>query len=308
MIRSSFPGYTIYVIILVMVLFSCKSGDEQDDLPDDEYKGTIHVSADESFKPVIDEQVLIYESQHPGTKILVDYKPEAECLKDLAVDTVRMIIATRIASKEERLFIADTFKTELRNQIVALDAIAVVVHPSARDSLFTMQEIREILTGKFKENLIPVFDGTKATSTVRFVIDSVLRGDSLTPNAMAARSSEGVIDYVSQNPGTIGFIGISWIGNPEDSSQMSFMKKVRIASLESRDLPGKYVKAFQSNIYTRRYPMVRGLIYILKERYKGLGTAFANFMSGEIGQTIFRRAYLVPTKRKFVIRQLSLEK
>ncbi len=295
-------------IVCLLLLASCKSYDEQqDELPDNKYRGTIHVSADESFKPIIDQQVLVYESQHPDTRILVDYKPEAECLKDLPVDTVKMVIATRKASEDEKEFIADTLKKQLRSMTLALDAIAVIVHPSSPDSLFTMQDIREILTGKFKKSLIPVFDGVKATSTVRFIIDSVLRGDSLTPAAMAARSSEGVIDYVSKNPGVIGLIGISWIGNPEDTAQMSFLKKVRIASLESTDQPGKFVKAYQANIYLRRYPMVRDLVYILKENYKGLGTAFANFMSGETGQLIFRRAYLIPAQKNFGIRPAKLK-
>lgn len=286
----------------------CKSYDEQaDELPDNRYKGTIHISADESFKPIIDEHVKIYESQHTGTKILVDYKPEAECLRDLPVDSVRMVIATRSANQDEKEFIADTLKKNLKSMTLAQDAIAVIVHPSSPDSLFTLQDIREILSGKFKKNLIPVFDGVKATSTVRFIIDSVLRGDSLTPKAMAARSSKGVIDYVSEHPDVIGFIGISWIGNREDTSQMSFLKKVRIAWLESTDKPGKFVKPYQANIYLKRYPMVRDLVYILKENYKGLGTAFANFMSGETGQLIFRRAYLVPAKKNFGIRPVKLK-
>ena len=90
--------------IIIVVLFSvlalglnqCQSYDEQEDkLTDTPGRGTINVSADESFKPIIDEQVKVYESNNPGTKILVTYKPEAECLKDLLVDSVRMIIATR---------------------------------------------------------------------------------------------------------------------------------------------------------------------------------------------------------------------
>src|SRR5205823_6274235 len=97
--------------------------------------------------------------------------------------------------------------------------------------------------GRFKRNLIPVFDGVKATSTVRFVIDSVLRGDSLTKNAMAARSSKGVIDYVSQNKDVIGFIGVSWIGNPEDTAQRAALNKVKMAWLESTREPGSFVKA-----------------------------------------------------------------
>ncbi len=191
---------------------------------------------------------------------------------------------------------------------VAFDAITVIVNPDAEDSLFTMEEIRAILKGSFSKNLIPVFDGVKATSTVRFIIDSVLRGDSLTPKAMAARSSEGVIDLVSQNKDVIGFIGVSWIGNPEDTAQVRALTKVRMASIESKYDSGVYVKASQLNISLMRYPMVRDLVYILKENYKGLGTAFADFMSGEIGQMIFRRAYLVPAKKDFTIRPVKVRK
>ncbi len=303
--------FKIGVLLYQLVFLSaagCKSYDAQrDDLPDHRYKGTIRVSADESFKPIIDEQVKVYESLHRGTKIIVDYKPEADCLRDLVNDSVRMVIATRAASREEADFIADSLKKQLRSMTLALDAIAVIVHPSSPDTLFTMDEMKQILTGKFKKNLIPVFDGVKATSTVRFIIDSVLRGDTLTPAAMAARSSEGVIDYVARHSGVIGFIGISWIGNPEDTAQLSFLKKVKIALLESTDKPGAYIRAYQANIYLKRYPMVRDLTYILKENYRGLVTAFANFMSGETGQLIFRRAYLVPAKKNFGIRPVKLK-
>jgi phosphate transport system substrate-binding protein len=298
----------LFIFLAAIIFFTgCKSFEEQkNELPDHENKGTIYVSADESFKPVIDEMVQVYESQHVNAKIIVDYKPEAECLKDLLVDSVRMVIATRWYHDDEKAFIADTFKTALRAMTLARDGIAIIVHPDAEDSLFTMEEIRDILTGRFKKNLIPVFDGVKATSTVRFIIDSVLRGDSLTPRAVAARTSEGVIEHVSRNKDVIGFIGVSWIGNPEDTSQLSFLKKVRVGAIESTDMPDSYVKAYQANIYIKRYPMVRDLNYILKENYKGLGHAFASFMSGEIGQLIFKRAYLAPAQKRFGIRPVRL--
>jgi phosphate transport system substrate-binding protein len=141
---------------------------------------------------------------------------------------------------------------------------------------------------------------------VRYILDSVLRGDSLSSATVAARSSEGVIDYVSRTPQAVGFIGVSWIGNPEDSSQLSFLKKIKVAALESNDIPGAFVKAYQANIYIKRYPLVRDLVYIVKENHKGLGTGFANFMSGEIGQLIFKRAYLAPAQKNFGIRPVRL--
>ena len=295
------------IFFSLFLLAGCKSyKEQQEELPDTMYRGIINVSADESFKPVIDEMMQVYESNYPGTRINVQYKPEAECLKDMFTDSIRMIIATRRFNEDERSLMIDSMKVSPKTMIVARDGIAVIVNPKSPDSLFRMNDIREILTGKFKKKLIPVFDGLKATSTVRFIIDSILRGDTLTPNALAARSSEGVLDYVSKNPNAVGFIGVSWIGNPEDTSQLSFLRKVRVASLESRDIPDAFVKAYQANIYTHRYPVVRDLVYILKENYKGLGTGFANFMSGEIGQLIFRRAYLAPMQKKFGIRPVRL--
>ncbi|MEI9946180.1 MAG: substrate-binding domain-containing protein [Chitinophagaceae bacterium] len=184
----------------------CKAKEKKNEATDTKDSGTINVSADESFKPIIDAQVQVYESNHPGTKINVTYKPEAECLKDLGTDSVRMIIATRPYSEDERTFVVDSLDVAPEYMTIARDAIAVIVNPSSTDTLFTMNQLKEVLTGRFKKNLIPVFDGVNATSTVRFIVDSILNGGALTSKAMAARTSEGVIDYVATHNGVIGFI------------------------------------------------------------------------------------------------------
>jgi phosphate transport system substrate-binding protein len=286
---------------------SCTSFDEEKNQRTDTWdRGTINISADESFKPIVDAQVEVYESNQPGTKIIVHYKPEAECLKDLSNDSIRMVIVTRGFTKSEENFMVDSLKVAPRQMVVARDAIAVIVNPLSPDSLFTMSELRAILTGRFNKTLIPVFDGVKATSTVRYIVDSILKNDSLTPKSMAARTSEGVIDFVARTPGAIGFIGVNWIGNKEDTSQLQFLKKVKIARLESTDKPGGYVLPYQVNIYERRYPMVRDLVYILKENHKGLGTGFTDFLAGEQGQLVFKRAYLVPAQRNFILRTARL--
>jgi len=303
-------GYTGILILLFCILFwqsGCQSYKEQEKkMRDTPGRGKIYVSADETFKPIIDELVQVYEANHPGTHIIVQYKPEAECLKDIAVDSIRMIIATRGLSESEKNFIVDSFNISPISMVVAKDAVAVIVNPQSEDSLYTMEELKQILTGKFRKDLIPVFDGVQATSTVRFIVDSVLKNESLAPGAVAARTSERVIDYVAKNPNTIGFIGVSWIGNKDDEQQISFLKKVRMAQLESTDMPRKYILPVQINIYLRRYPMVRDLVYILKENFTGLGKGFADFMGGDIGQLIFKRAYLMPAQKNFIIRPIRV--
>ena len=293
---------------LLLAFFSIGScGEkEREEAPDNFYKGTIHISCDESFKPVMDAQVDVYQNSFPDAKIIVHYKPEADCLRDMAVDSIRMIIATRGFSEMERAFMLDSLKVQPTSSIIAKDAIAVIVNPNNPDSFFTMNRIRDLVSGKLKENLIPVFDGTRATSTVRFMLDSVLRVSTLGQNVVAAQSSQGVVDYVANTPNAVGFLGVSWVGNQEDTLQKSFLKKVRIARLESTDSVGGFVQPVQYLIYTRTYPMIRDLVYVLKEKHIGLGTAFANFLKSSRGQLVFRRAYLQPVIYRFYIREAEL--
>lgn len=294
-----------FLATVILLFNSCNSSDE---VIDEESldKGTIHISADESFKPVIDSQVQVFESSYPEAKIVVHYKPEAECLKDFAVDSIRMVIATRGYSENEKNFLEDSLQVSPSKLVVAYDAIAVIVHPESQDTLFTMAEIKDLLQGRSSKKLLPVFDGVNATSTVRFVIDSVLKGESLATNVSAAKSSEEVIDYVSKTKNAVGFIGVSWVGNKEDSTQLSYLEKIRVAQIESTTESGVYVSPAQYNIYYRRYPMVRDLVYVLKEKNRGVAHGFAYFLSGQRGQLIFKRAYLTPAQMALNIRNASL--
>ena len=150
-------------------------------------------------------------------------------------------------------------------------------------------------------------DGVSATSTVRFVIDSILRGHALGKNVVAAKSSEAVINYVAANENAIGFIGVSWVGDQDDVQELKFLQKVKIAAIQCTSCMGEtYVQPYQANIALQRYPMVRGLYYILNENFSGVGNNFVNFLQFERGQLIFRRAYLVPARMSFEIRDTKI--
>jgi phosphate transport system substrate-binding protein len=63
--------------------------------------GTINISVDESFRPVIDSEIKVFESSFPNAKIIPHYKAEAQCLRDLATDSTRMVIVTRGLTVDE---------------------------------------------------------------------------------------------------------------------------------------------------------------------------------------------------------------
>jgi phosphate transport system substrate-binding protein len=300
-------NWILVIAAFAVILFSgCSGGNVRTDL-DTTNSGTIHISVDESFKPVIDSQIQVFEALYPKAKIIADYKPEAECFKDLMKDSTRMIIVTRGLTDEEEKFYKDSFSFYPAYDKVALDAVAVIVNNNDPDSLFSMDQIRGILGGTTGDKQLAVFDGLKETSTVRYAVDSILKGKPFDPKKVfAEKNSLGVINYVADHKNVLGFVGVSWIGNKEDTAQMSFLKKVRIAAIECTCPEQTYIKPYQANIAKKRYPMVRGLYYILKENYNGLGGGFANFLTYERGQLIFSRSYLWPAKMNFTIRSATL--
>ncbi|MDQ6757021.1 MAG: substrate-binding domain-containing protein [Bacteroidota bacterium] len=305
--KKIFTSGDLFICIFIFFYCSSCTGSHVRTDIDTANSGLIHISVDESFKPVIDSEIQVFEALYPKAKIIADYKPEAECFKDLIKDSTRMIIVTRGLTDEEAKFYKDSIKYEPSWDKIANDAIALVVNNKSADTALTLQKIRGILNGTTGDKEIAVFDGLSGTSTARYVIDSILRGKPFDPKKVfAAKSSQEVINYVSSNNNVIGFVGVSWIGNKEDTSQLSFLKKVKIVAIECSCPEKTFVKPYQYNIMAKRYPLVRGLYYILKENYDGLGSGFSNFLIYEKGQLIFKRAYLGPTKMNFSVRTATM--
>jgi phosphate transport system substrate-binding protein len=300
--------YTCWLFTGGMMFFvSCSTSGKKEDLRDTPVKGSIQISVDESFKPVIEEQLRVHHASFPNTTIQVKYVPEAACFRDLQSDSTRMIIVARGLDEKETEYYESRLSFRPQFGILAYDAVTVIVNKASTDSVFTIAQLRDILSGK--KNITAVMDGKNATSTVRFLQDSVLRGASLGSNVVAAESSEKVIETVSNNPGMIGFVGLSWVGDNYDPKQLAYQKKIRTALIECVKCEEKdlFAKPSQASLTYGEYPLARPLYYILKESSGGLGSGFMNFMSLERGQLIFRRSFLVPAKMGFNIRTSKIK-
>lgn len=294
--------------MVVLFFVSCDSKGSKNAIQDNTEEGTIRISVDESFKPVIEEQLKVHQSSFPKAHIIASYKSEADCFRDLQNDSTRMIIVARGLNEKEAEFYKSNLSYKPQYAELAYDAVALIVNNNASDSIFTFEAVKDILSGKHK--ITAVMDGKSATSTVRYLKDSVLKGGDFGSNVVAANSSQEVINIVTSRTDVIGFVGMSWIGDLYDPQQQSYLKKIRLARVECTACleKGVFAKPSQSTITYGQYPLARPLFYVLKENHAGLGTGFMNFMSLERGQLIFRRSFLAPAKMAFHKRTSSIKK
>ena len=290
---------TLFYLVFTLIFFtSCKQKSKENTATDTPIKGSINISIDESFEPVMREQIAMYEASFPGTKINAQYKTEADCLKDFFNDSLnRMIVVTRGLTPTEERFMTQKLSFNPGWNELASDAVAIVVNINSKDTLFSLKRLQEQLTGKINRTQTIVFDGLNKTSTVRFIEDSVLKGKTFDTSVVkAVKNSDEVLNYIAMHENAIGFVGINRIGNPEDTAQVAMLKKVKITYVKCDVCVNTpYVLPSQESILNRRYPLVRGLYYAVKENYTGLGSGFVSFLKYERGQLIFRRAYLGPS-------------
>lgn len=288
------------IILSVMGFMAC--GPDPNLPKDTTSKGKIDISVDETYKPIIEQQLKVFDSSFPDAHITAHYKPEDQCIKDLLENKSRIALVTRELNAAEQKYCEEN-SVAPSSLAIARDAVAVIVHPSAADSALTITQLFGILTGQYKKKYTVVFDN-EGSSTVRFMADSILKGQKLGANVYAAKGNPAVVDYVSKNPDAIGFIGLSYVSDGDDSTG-NFLTRVKVAAIQDPKT-GDYNKPYQAYIALKSYPLTRNLYYINRETWQGLGSGFVNFLSQERGQLIFFHSHLFPLRMNIVIRDANI--
>ena len=266
--------------------------------------GSIDISADETYKPIIDEQLKIFDSSNPDAHITVHYKSEGECFKDYFDNKARLIVVTRDLTKIEK-DICEQKKVWPSSRALARDGIAVIVNNTSVDTFLDRDALRGILTGIYKKKFTVVFDN-QGSSTLQYITDSILKGGKLGANVFAVKGNKEVVDYVAKNPEALGFVGLGYISDNKDPANTgAFIKTIKVAAIKN-DSTGEFLQPYQAYIALRSYPLTRSLYFINSESYRGLGSGFAEFLASQRGQLIFFHAHLFPVISEMVIRQAEI--
>jgi phosphate transport system substrate-binding protein len=294
----------LFVTATAVTMTAC-GNDKKDGPTDTLATGSASISVDETYKPVIQQQLQVFDSSYPEARITANYKAESECFKDLFANKARMILVTRGLTKAEKDY-CEQEKIVTTSLELVRDAVAVILPPDATDTVFSVEEIKGILTGVNTQKKYTVVFDDQSSSTVRYIADSLLKGGKMGANVFAAKGNDSVVAYVAKNPNAIGFVGLSYVANQDGSTgDNEFVSTVKVAEIWN-DVQKRSYKPYQAYIAQRVYPFSRNLYYIKRETHAGLGTGFANFLAGSRGQLIFAHAHLFPLRMNIVIRDASV--
>lgn len=287
------------------ILASCNRK-PKDGRTDTYTSGVIEIAADESFQPIVQEEVDVFEGIFPLAGIVPRYTTEVDAINLLLKDSVRLAITTRTLTAEE-MNSFHSRKFYPREIKLATDGLALIVNRQNPDTLISVRDIRRILTGEVKnwkevypdshlKEIRVVFDNPNS-STVRFATDSICGGKPLsTTEVKALRTNQQVIDYVAQTPGAMGVIGVNWLGNRSDTTNLSFRDEIKVVSVSAEEVATSEnsFKPYQAYLYYGDYPLTRSIYILLNDPRNSLPWGFASFLTSDRGQRIILKSGLVP--------------
>lgn len=287
----------------LLMIVACNDDVKKDGPKDTLSSGDITISVDQTFAPVIKQEIKVFDSSYPDANITASYKPESECINDFLNGDARLILVTRDLSEAEKQSLSDQ-KVLTTSMAVAKDAVAVILNNNSTDTILSLDALQGILTGQHNKKYTVVFDA-QGSSTLRYMLDSIIPGEELGSNVFAAKSYDSVIHYVSNNPDAIGFVGVSHVSDFNDPEGLAFIKTIKVAAIYNDSLE-KPFKPYQAYIAPEWYPLTRKLYYIHRETYPGLGTGFAKFLREQRGQLIFKQSRLFPNNVNVIFREAQL--
>lgn len=181
---------------------------------------------------------------------------------------------------------------------VALDGLAVVVHPANPVDKLTIDQLADVFTGKItnwkelggKDSKIVILSREVNSGTHVYFKEHVLRKnnpdnkDEFAHSALLMPSSQAIADEVSGNPQAIGYYGMGYISPSQ--------KAMAVA----KDNNSPYVLPTIENVVDGKYAVSRPLFMYTDGKPQGLVKEFLDFVLSDEGQKIVLDIDFVPVK------------
>ena len=303
-------------LTLILGLFLACGNKPKNSLSYDYDKAAAYFTADESFFPILDEQLDIFMATAALDSIRPLYTNQEEAINKLMKNETWLAFAARSLSPKEIQNLKDR---QFMPRVIPLayDGLAIIVNNTNPDSCISIKDFRRILSGEASnwKDIYPnsklgeidvVFDNPKS-STVTFCVDSILGGKPInSKNIGAVKKSAEVIDWVEKHENAIGIIGSNWLNDKRDTTNVTFNKNItvmRVSRLDSATVRNSW-QPYQYYLYNGNYPLVRTIYALLNEPRSGVPSAFAHMCRLPKGQMIFLRAGLLPVQANMNVRDV----
>jgi phosphate transport system substrate-binding protein len=245
----------------------------------------ITIKGSTTVLPIAQAAAEVFMEKHPSVNISVQGGGSGVGITSLIEKTCDIADSSR-KIKDEETAKAKGNGVDVNEITIAMDGIAMIVHPSNKISSLTRQQIKDIYTGKVSDwselgvakGKIVVLSRDTSSGTYESFETLALNKEKVRPDALINASNQAIATIVANTPGAIGYIGHGYLS-----------KKVKAVTVDG-------IECSRENILSTKYPLSRALYMYTNGKPAGDVKSFIDFVLSKEGKKIVEQEGFVGLK------------
>ena len=225
------------------------------------------IKGSDTCLPLTQTEAENFMNKNKAAKITVTGGGSGVGISALMEGTTDIAMASRKMKFDERMKLQEAGK-KTKEEVIAYDALAVVVHPSNKVSNLTREQ----------------YSRETSSGTYEFFKESVLKNKNYMNGILSMPATGAIIQSVSQTKGAIGYVGLAYLNKEVKPIHVSY------------DAGKSYVEPSLENARNKTYPVVRPLFYYYETKNASKVRPFIDYVMSAEGQATVKKVGYIPVK------------
>lgn len=279
------------VLVLVLLVFAA-AGCSKRDKQDSQNKKSVTIKGSDTMVHLMSTMAEAYMKFKAGDQVSVTGGGSGTGIAAIINGTTDICASSRDMQQKEK----DEAKSKNVNiveKVIAYDGLAVIVHPDNPISELTMEQIKKVFTGAYKnwkelggpDQPITALSRESNSGTYVFFQEHVLEKENFDPTVKLMPASSSIAQSVSQDKWSIGYLGLGY--TKEGNIKVLNVKK---------DANSPAITPNHNTVLDKSYSIARPLFLIFNGEPQGINASYLEFCMSPEGQKIVEETGYVTLK------------
>ena len=249
----------------------------------------ITIKGSDTVLPISQKVAEMYMKLHPDESITVVGGGSSVGFASFEEGHADIVQSSRAIKLKEKIVLNDS-KINYEQQIIAYDALAIVVNKQNKVNHLSLEQLKQIYLGEITnwkevggdDRRIVTYARESSSGTYSFFKELILKNKEYSRNTLYLPASAAVIEATEETKGAIGFVGLAYLG--DNIKSLAIAKNDTAKSL----LPSK------ASVKNGDYPILRPLFYYYSTKNKEKINPFIEFVLSPEGQKAIEQLAYIP--------------
>lgn len=255
-------------------------------------KYAITVKGSDTVLPLAQKEAEEYMKANPDAAITIVGGGSGVGITALKDGTTDIAMSSRPLKTEEKMEFKDK-NLDIKEAVIANDALAVIVNPKNKVSKLTHEQLGDIYTGKITnwkqvggdDAKIIAYARETSSGTYEFFKEHVMNKKNYASSVLNMPATGAIVESVSKTTGAIGYVGLAY--------ETKEVKQIAVSYDQGKTYVEPGIEAAQDGTY----PISRPLYFYYDSSKENTVKPFVDYLLSETGQQIVKDVGYVPLKK-----------